>query len=42
MVTNLLIIFGGVALFVTILLTLDMIGRRQQRKQQGAHRSSDR
>ena len=29
---GLLILFGGMALFVTILGTLDLIGRRQQRK----------
>jgi nitrate reductase gamma subunit len=34
MTTNLLIIFGGMALFVTIIGTMDLIGRRQQRKAQ--------
>ena len=34
MITNLLILFGGMALFVTIIGTMDLIGRRRQRKAQ--------
>lgn len=30
--TGLLILFGGMALFVTIIGTLDLIGRRRQRR----------
>lgn len=33
--TGLLILFGGMALFVTIIGTLDLIGRRRQRKESG-------
>jgi len=32
--TGLIILFGGITLFVTIIGTLDAIGRRQQRKAQ--------
>jgi len=35
MIPSLLILFGGMALFVTIIGTLDVIGRRQQRKASG-------
>jgi len=38
-VTGLLILFGGIALFVGTITVLDMIGRRQQRNAQ-ARRSS--
>lgn len=32
--TGLFILFGGMALFVTIIGIIDLIGRRQQRKAQ--------
>jgi uncharacterized membrane protein YgdD (TMEM256/DUF423 family) len=34
-VTGLLILFGGIALFVGTITVLDLIGRRQQRHAQG-------
>ena len=35
MITNLLIMFGGVMLFTLIVTVIDLIGRRQERKEQG-------
>jgi hypothetical protein len=32
--TNLLIIFGGMALFGLVVFLIDVIGRRQERRQQ--------
>lgn len=34
--TGLIILFGGIVLIVTIIGTLDLIGRRQQRKAQNS------
>lgn len=36
MMTGLIILFGGITLFVTIIGTLDAIGRRQQRRAQNS------
>ena len=33
--TNLLIMFGGVILFTLVILLIDINGRRQERKEQG-------
>ena len=38
MTTNLLIIFGGVALFATLVTLIDAIGLRRQRKAQNQTR----
>jgi hypothetical protein len=35
MTTSLLIIFGGLALFGLVILAIDLIGRRQERKGSG-------
>jgi hypothetical protein len=35
MMTNLLILFGGIMVFTLVILLIDINGRRQERKEQG-------